>query len=381
MLCDVLIAACLGLFFVTYAAYPLFVAVLARLRAPRAPVRVEDPPFVSFIVIARDEHAVIRAKVANCLTLDYPEDRLEVLVVSDGSGDGTDDAVRAFADPRVRLLALPEPAGKTAAAWAGVEAARGAVLVFSDATSEFEEGAVRALVEAVLQPGVGCATGRVRYTFAGAAVSDGFRAYQRVNVAQRRAEARVATATVVSGTIHAVRRAVFAPVPNDVSYDTALPLLAAIAGLRTVYVDDARAVEVARERVASEWRARVRIGVRCWRFVPYLLRRAREVRLRAYLVQVTAHKLGRWFSAPALVVLLLAGVVGLFTGARLAGVALALEGALLGAALLGVVAGRLGVRVPGAGLALFFVTVNAAYVVALSKVLAGRSVTGWAPER
>lgn len=382
---DVLIASVLGLLGYAYVVYPLFVAILSRLKRPSAQERAISLPSVSLLVIARDEMAAIEAKIRNCLSLDYPGERLEIVVVSDGSTDGTDEVVRALEPLGVRLVALPGDTGKTAAAWAGATASSGDVLVFSDATSLFEPGALSALVSAVCQPGVGAATGRVVYRFGREAVSAGFRDYQRYNVVQRRADARVGTAVVVSGTIHAARREVLREVPNELSYDLALPLLAAEQGLRTVYVDEAVAVEQSRRRVASELRARVRIGVRCFRFLPFLLGRARRVRLRTYLFQIASHKVARWLGAPALLLLALATAAGAATGpagpsALVVAAALG-QAALYGAALAGAVVGRIGSRIPGLGLPLFFVTVNAAYVVALVQVLSGRRVTGWTPER
>jgi cellulose synthase/poly-beta-1,6-N-acetylglucosamine synthase-like glycosyltransferase len=141
----------------TYVLYPIFVVALGALRARTRPAPAEtgELPFVSFIVIAFDEAESIAAKIENTLALEWPADRFELIVASDASTDGTDAIVSGFRDPRVRLVRNPERGGKTATTRLAVEAARGDVLVMSDATGMYDRGAVRALVAALSGPWVG----------------------------------------------------------------------------------------------------------------------------------------------------------------------------------------------------------------------------------
>src|SRR4051812_17397031 len=142
----------------TFVGYPALTAVLARVR-PR-PLR-KDPafrPHVSLIVVAYNERDVIGPKLENCAALDYPSERLELMVVTDGSDDGTDTVASTF--PGVRVLHQPRRAGKLAAMNRAAQAACGELLVFSDANNLYSSTALRELAAAFADPSVGIATGR-----------------------------------------------------------------------------------------------------------------------------------------------------------------------------------------------------------------------------
>ena len=144
----------------TYFLYPLWLLLLARLRpAPRGvPSRTQPWPAVSLVVAAHDEAGCIEEKLRNSLQLDYPPDRLEVLIGSDGSTDGTDALVRSYPDPRVRLSAAAR-AGKTSVLNRCIPAARGDIVVLSDANTRIEPEALRALVRHFEDPRVARSAG------------------------------------------------------------------------------------------------------------------------------------------------------------------------------------------------------------------------------
>jgi cellulose synthase/poly-beta-1,6-N-acetylglucosamine synthase-like glycosyltransferase len=366
----------------TYVVYPIVAIVWGGLRArarPGAPAALE-PPFVSFVVIAFDEAESIGAKIENTLALDWPADRFEMIVASDASGDATDAIVAAHPDPRVRLVRNPERAGKTATTRLAVEAARGDVLVFSDATGVFDRGAIRALVAPLADPGVGAVSGRVVYRYGESETARGFRLYQRWVVAQRRSEAALGSVTSVSGAIHSLRRDVFEPVQVHLSYDMVVPALAAMRGLRSVYAADATALEASRERASDEFAARVRIAVRAYAFLGWLWQERPRVRSRGYLVQLFFHKMLRWYSVHLLALALLShAVLALTTGGLAAILLVPHAGVWALAALLVLFEGRL--RFPGSAPLLLFATVNAAYAVGFLRWLRGARTAAWTPDR
>src|SRR5919204_5185223 len=191
----------LGLLVYTHAGYPLVLWLLARARRtnplPNAPA---EPPTVSLVVAAYDEEGVIESKVRNALALDYPRDRLEVIVASDGSDDRTAELARgAGADV---VLDLPR-VGKAAAQDAAVDNARGEIVAFSDANSLWEPDALRRLVAPLTDPSVGYVCGQVRFTAdAGAANQEG--AYWRYEMVVRSLESRLGGFKAGKGPNHAV---------------------------------------------------------------------------------------------------------------------------------------------------------------------------------
>src|ERR1051326_662310 len=145
-----------------YIGYPLILLCLARLNRTQ-PAVPGYTPFLSILIAAYNEEAGIQKKIQETLNLDYPADKMEILILSDGSTDRTDEIVKSFPDSRVRLLHVNGRRGKTNAQNEGVLQARGEVLVFSDATTIYHDQALRYLACNYEDPGVGGVSGRYQY--------------------------------------------------------------------------------------------------------------------------------------------------------------------------------------------------------------------------
>src|SRR6185295_3920031 len=193
-------------------------------------------PSVSLIVAAHDEAGVIERKLDNALALDYPRSRLEVIVASDGSTDATNALVRRHAAPEVRLLALPR-GGKNATLNSAVRAARGEILVFTDADAMLGADALRQLVAPFADPAVGAVAGERRQ--AGHDDSARKRALWTAKRGLREALSRGGSATAAEGQLHAIRRELFRELPRDVNDDFFISAQAVLAGLRLVYAPGA----------------------------------------------------------------------------------------------------------------------------------------------
>ena len=181
-------AAALGY---TYAGYPLLLLIMSRLR-PREVRRGAFEPFVSVIVTAYNEERDLAAKLENTLALDYPRDLLEIIVASDCSTDGTDEIAHAFAERGVRLARQPQRLGKTAAQNMAVAEARGEIILFSDATSQYEPDVLRVMMPSFADPTVGCVAGRLIYVDpAESRVGRGARSYWSYETFLKRHESRV----------------------------------------------------------------------------------------------------------------------------------------------------------------------------------------------
>ena len=344
----------------THGGYPAALTALARVRG--RPVRkAEGTPTVSVIVAAHDEEAVIERRVGNLLELDYPPDRVEIVVSSDASTDRTDELVEAISrrEPRVRLLRCPR-GGKVAAQNLAVRETTGEVVAFSDANATWDRHALRKLVRNFADPGVAYVCGRMELT-----VPDGSNredVYWRYELLLRESESALGSITGGNGSIYAVRRRDYVEVDPRFGHDLALPYLMVQRGRRAVYESEAVAYEKPSRSIEEEYRRKVRMFEHCWLIV---LRGSMLRGLdRLYLIEMISHRLLRYGSG-----LLHLALLG--SSAALAGrggpyrLGLRAQAALLALA----AAGRSGARVPGAALAYYYVLVTSATVVALPRTL------------
>ncbi len=376
---ELLLAGSLALLAYAYAGYPLLAGLLARI-APRPHQRGAIEPDVSLVILAYNEERALARKLENTLALDYPREKLEIVVASDGSTDRTDEITGSFSGRGVRLFRAEDHPGKSGTTSRVVPTLRGEILVFSDATGLYGRGALRALVQGFADPEVGAVSGRVVYRYQGSAAAEGFRAYQRLVVFSRRAESEWGTETSVSGSISALRRSLFRAIPPHLDYDFAHPLHVAQAGLRTVYEADATSEEEARERAGSEFRARVRMAILAWSFVPYWLRGLPELRGATYLFQFVSHKLLRW-SSPLLLIALLLSSARLASTSGFARALFVAQLLLYAGAAAGYLLPARGALARVLGPPLFFATINLAFLLGLLRALSGARIGPWETAR
>jgi cellulose synthase/poly-beta-1,6-N-acetylglucosamine synthase-like glycosyltransferase len=258
---------CVAYVLYVYAGFPLL--VLLRARVARKPYRLgEQTPSATVLIAARNEEAVIRSRIENLLSLDYPPEALDVVVASDGSDDATNDIVHAYEGARVRLLALPR-VGKPEALNAAVGAATGEILVFSDANSIFRPDAIRRLVEPFADPAVGGVAGNQVYLPAEGGDSSvvGEHQYWDFDRVLKRAESDAGSVSGATGAIYAIRRPLFTTLRADVNNDDLLNSLGVVAqGHRLVFAPEAVAFEHAADATKATFDRRVRVmvgGFRC----------------------------------------------------------------------------------------------------------------------
>lgn len=287
---------CLGLLAYVYVGYPLICRVLAgvlRRRPAVAPVT----PAVTVLTAARNEARHIEQTIRNKLALDYPADRLELIVISDASTDGTDELVRGIGDPRVRLLRQEPRAGKTAALNLAVPLARGEVLVFSDANSLYGPEALRHLVAPLADPAVGYVTGRMVYRAPdGSLTGEGCSTYMRYENALRAWETALGSVVGVDGGIDAVRRDLYRPMRPDQLPDFVLPLAVRELGYRVVYAPGALLYEDALADAADEFRMRVRVSLRALHALRDKAALFDPLRFGLFAWQLFSHKLLRYLA-------------------------------------------------------------------------------------
>ena len=374
---EIVFWSCVVLLAYTQVGYPLLLVALARVKRPRAASQpaaaaADDaggrPPSVSLIVAAYDEGAVIGAKVTNALELDYPRDRLEVIVASDGSADGTvSEARRCGAD---LVLDLPR-GGKIRAQDSAVARARGELLAFSDANSTWEPGALRTLVAAFGDESVGYACGQVQFVSQGGTNQEGL--YWRYEMALRSLESRLGSITAGNGAIYATRRDSYINVDPVMGHDLSFPFNMVKRGWRAVYVPAARATEKMVPSIEGEFARKRRMMSHAW---PIVLRGgllSPRGYPPLYALMIVSHRLLR-YAAPFLHVVAFVASGALLGSGAVYVVAFALQVALLLAAQL---AGML--RFRPLLVARYYVLATASVAAGLWDHLRHGTPAGWEP--
>lgn len=371
MTAELLFWLSLALVVYPYAGYPAWLFLLSKLfRRPIQRASIEPP--VSLLIPAYNEEKVIEAKIRNALALDYPADKLEVVVASDGSTDATNDIVARFkSSGRVRLLAFSPNRGKTAVLNDAVGRLRGEIVVFTDAASMLELDAVRRLVACFADPHVGAVSGLYRIrNAAGAQLGPQEDFYWQYETLLKRMESDVHSILGAHGALYAIRKELYPyPEPSIINDDYVIPVRIVGRGYRVCYEPDAIAWEEADEMRGFSRRIRIMAGnFQQLRELPALLWPPRPLPLFFFL----SHKVARLAVPFALLVLLLSNAFLLSQpGYQAAFVA---QTAFYLAVLAGAVlpkAPRL-LRLP-----YYFVMVNAAALPGIYYALRGRRNMAW----
>ena len=356
MILEILFWASLGAILWAHVGYPLAVAALAFVRRRKVAQR-DITPSVSVVVAAHNEEAVIGRLVESLLAQDYPADRLEVVVASDGSTDGMDALVEQLAarEGRIRLVPCPR-GGKVAAQNTAVGTVQSEAVAFADAGAVWQPDALRKLVRSLADSEVGYVAGRVLLGEPDGTNREGL--YWRYELWLRDRESALGSITGGNGAIYAVRREDYVDVDPRFGHDLTFPYVMVQRGKRAVYDSDARAWDRPARDLEDEYGRKVRMFEHCW----LILFRGRMLRGVGplYLFELFAHRVLRYASGLIHVVLLgtslaLVGeglVYELVLGAQIALLVLAL-------------AGRLRAPIPGAAVAYYYVLVTWATVAAL----------------
>jgi cellulose synthase/poly-beta-1,6-N-acetylglucosamine synthase-like glycosyltransferase len=325
------------------------------------------------VIAAHNEEASIAETLERALALEYPG-RVEVVVASDGSGDGTVREAERFADRGVRVLELPR-GGKVAAQNAAVAGTVTEALAFSDANARWEPDALRLLARQLADPEVGYACGRLELE--PSPNGDNFEgAYWRFELWLREAESACGSITAGNGAIYALRRSSYLALGPGRSHDLGFPFRLRRRGLRSVYEPGAVAREPSLETTEDEWPRKVRMLSRAWSEILTGGMLDPRGQPSGYFAALLSHRLLRYASGP-LHIVLLATSLSLAPRDRGARALLGLQAAAAGLAL----AGRRSPPVPLASAAWYYAVVNAASVAGLARALSRGADETWAPER
>ncbi|GAB3356795.1 glycosyltransferase family 2 protein [Lysobacter tyrosinilyticus] len=362
-----------------YVGYPALAIAIARLR-PRPVAKATQFPTVTVVIAAYNEEKHIAQKLRNVLDLEYPADRLQVIVTSDASSDATDRIVTEFEASNVRLLRVEGRRGKTACQNAAAEVASSDILLFTDATTLIEPHALHAMTANFSDASVGCVAGRLAYIAQrDEATGQGGTSYWGYEIMLRMAESSLGSLIGVSGCLYALRRETYRPISPELISDFVTAMVVREQGLRTVLEPEAVCYEDTLDRPDRELSMRVRVGVRSLVALAAQKRFLNPFRFGVFALQLWSHKLLRYLSPVFWLIAFAANVVLALQGEYLwllfMQLALLLSGAI----------GFTPLREMGNSRLLskpyYFLLTNLASAVSLFRFLQGERMVTWTPLR
>jgi cellulose synthase/poly-beta-1,6-N-acetylglucosamine synthase-like glycosyltransferase len=358
-----------------YAVYPLLVYALARV-VNRKWRTGKEQPMITLIISVYNEEKVIRAKIENALALGYPLDRLQILVVSDGSTDATDQIAACFTDRRVELKAY-ERAGKTTCLNRAVAEAKGEILVFTDANSMFPPQVLAKMARNFLDPEVGLVTGWTKYRRPGSGEEEAPGLYARLEKITKEWESLVSSCVGADGAIFAMRKEFYRPLEGHDINDFVIPLHVMDQKKRVVLDPDVYCLEEPTADASREFPRQARITNRTLGAIRRYPRFLNPLRYGSFAFFLLSHKILRlmvpFFGVGLMLSGLLLATTGAFYSLVVAGMCLFLLAGL---------AGLLGIgRSKAINLAAVFLLTNLAQVVGWARFVRGRADTLWIPQR
>jgi len=370
-----------GVIIYTYIGYPLLLLVSIFFRRVRPIGKADITPTVSMIITAYNEEKNIGQKIENALSLDYPKDKLEIIVASDCSTDKTDEIVLNYKDHGVILLRQPERGGKTAAQNTAVLHAKGEILLFSDATSVYETDAIRKIVRSFADPSVACVGGRYYYVEANSSsAAKGCSLYWKYETFLKKRETLVNSPTGVSGCIYAVRKESFKPIDPELISDFVTALQTVEQGRRVVYEPEAVCFEETTESTKEEFRMRIRIIIRALNALFKMRKMMNPIKYGLFALDLLSHKLLR-FAVPLFLFAAFVANIVVLPKHDFYVLALLAQVFLYSSAFIGFVLQRRNIKKLPFYVPFYFCMMNFAAVIAMYKYIRGERMVTWKPSR
>jgi cellulose synthase/poly-beta-1,6-N-acetylglucosamine synthase-like glycosyltransferase len=382
LMAEIAFWASFGILLYVYLGYLIVLLVMSKLRQESV-LKAEIFPTVSIIICAYNEEKHIERKIANCLELDYPHDKIEVIAVSDGSRDGTNailDKLRV-GNPRLKTLYMPERSGKTACQNAAVNMAEHEVLFLTDATTMHPKNALRLLVRSLRDPSVGCVTGKPVFKPDSGLISTGQEKRDRYEYFLRSKLGEIKTLFGAQDCIYAIPRHLYPPIRPDLDSGFVGPLKILERGYRTVYEPEGIAIVDRRPPdMKDEFARRSRIMLRGMRGLLHMRHLMNPFKYGFVAVSLISTRLLRWLT-PVWLVILLASNVFLLHSTFYLGAFLLQVGFYLAACVAFLVEQR-GYRLGAVfSVPLYICTLAAAAADGLRRLLAGETGQLWQTRR
>ena len=372
---EIIFWSILGIIFYAYLGYPLFILFLS-LFVNKKVNKGNIEPSVTFLIAAYNEEKNIREKLENTLSLDYPKEKLEIIVASDASEDRTDEIVKEFADQGVILHRVEGRVGKTETQNQTVKIVKGDIIIFSDGTTEYKNDAIRKIVRNYNDPSIGAVSGRYEYVNpTGAPVGLGTILFWKYENSVKSRQTRIETVTGCCGCIYSVRKSLYEPLPRDIISDLVEPLKILGKGYRIAFEPEAVAYEETTETSKEEFGMRVRVISRGMVGLWYMRKLFNPFKYGFISFQLFSHKVLRWMIPFLLPFLLISNLF--LIGHPFYTLTLIVQILFYIGALGGYLLDRMGKKAKLLAIPLYYCVVNAASVAAFFRTIFGKKAIVW----
>lgn len=366
--------------FYTFIGYPIFV-YLVSLVFPRRIKKSDFDSSVTILITAYNEDKDIREKLENTLAIDFPHEKLEIIVASDGSTDKTDEIVREFEDRGVRLYRQEGRAGKTVTQNNAMAISKGDIILFSDATAMYQPDVLQKILPNFADESVGCVAGKLIYVDSSrSGVGKGAKSYWNYETFIKENESRACSLIGASGCLYAVRRSAYKPMYAEACSDFLIASILYEQDLRTVYEPEAICVEQTNRRTDKEMTMRVRVISQTFTDLWRYRKMMNPFRSGFFAVELVSHKLFR-YSVPIFLILLYFSSFALAFRSEFFEFVLLVQTIFYILALVAWLLERLGKSFRLLAIPLYFVLTNAASLIGFYKFLRGERYAKWEPIR
>lgn len=281
-----------------YALYPIILWLIGQFIKTDSKKYNNIQPFVTILIAAHNESNIIKEKIENCLSLDYPAEKMEIIIMSDGSSDNTANICREFNNFRVVIHELVERVGKTEAQNKGVEISNGEIIIFSDANAMYKHDAIKRIVERFSDDSIGCVSGRLVYQNSGLTntVAEVEANYWKMESWLKSAESKLNILTGANGSIYALRKDLYVKLEKEIISDLIEPLHIMEQGFRFVYEPHAISTEISSKNINLEFNRKRRIVKRSIYGMFKNLRFLNPAKFGFLSIALFFHKIVRWLT-------------------------------------------------------------------------------------
>ncbi len=338
-------------------------------------------PSLTVLLAAHNEENVIRQKLENTLAQDCPPNLLQIIVASDSSTDRTDHIVQEYVSRGVLLCRTSEHVGKIASLRLAEPSINGQVVIFTDADSILQPGAISRLVSHFDEPQVGAVSGReIRPSSGSPGRGNGEGLYNRLETQVKRLESRIGNQVLLHGGFFAVRRELLPFVPDHLTHDAIIPLILTLKGYKVLYEPEAISVEDYALDSRQDWNRRIRTVMQAFQSYLYVKEALNPLRSGFYAVQIWSHRFFRWFVFPVLVIVLVSNLLLLGQSPIYQATAI-LQGVCYLFACLGFCLDRIGKRPAFFYVPFYFLYIHLAAFIAVILSWEGKKVATWQTAR